>query len=226
MRTARVGSSVSVLSLAAIALTGLAGCNTVSVIALEEQAYRAASRGQYDTAAAKYQQALEQSPGRVHSRVGLGRVQLEMNQPREARRNLELALAARPDDPEILDLLAEAMVKSGDDAAMYRLLRGRAEQRNTVADWMRLGKFAAKAGDADVAENALTTAATLDRGQHAEPQVALADFYESIGAEDKALNRLRMALYLDPANVELQDRIRAMGETPGPTFALQPVEQN
>ena len=27
-------------------------------------------------------------------------------------------------------------------------------------------------------------------------------------------------------SIELQDRIRAMGETPGPTFALQPVEQN
>jgi hypothetical protein len=34
-----------------------------------------------------------------------------------------------------------------------------------------------------------------------------------------------MALYLDESNLELQDRIRAMGETPGPTFALQPIEQ-
>ncbi|MGP1273668.1 MAG: tetratricopeptide repeat protein [Phycisphaerales bacterium] len=221
MRTARVGVSALFLGLS-LALTA---CNTVSVIALEEQAHRASERQQYDTAAAKYRQALEQSPGRVHSRVGLGKTLLKMDQPREARRNLELALAARPDDAEILDLLAESMVRSGDNEAMYRLLRGRAEQRNAVADWMRLGKFAAQAGDADVAENALMTAATLDRGQNPEPQIALADFYESIGAEEQALRRLRMALYLEPGDLALQDRIRAMGETPGPTFALQPVEQ-
>lgn len=222
MRSARFAVPALALTFAGL----VAGCNTVSVISLEEQAARAERREEYETAASKYQRALDQSPGRVHSRVGLGRAQLELGQPREARRNLELALSARPDDQEILDLLAQAMVESGDNAAMYRLLRGRAEQRNTVADWMRLGKFAAKAGDADVAENALTTAATLDRGQTTAPQIALADFYESIGAEEKALTRLRMALYLDPANVTFQDRIRAMGETPGPTFALQPVEQN
>ncbi len=222
MRTFRPALTALALGLAA----ALSGCNTVSVLSLEEQAYRAETREEYATAATKYQQALDKSPGRVYSRVGLGRVQLDMDEPRAARRNLELALAARPDDPEILDLLAQSMVESGDNAAMYRLLRGRAEQRNAVADWMRLGKFAAEAGDADVAENALLTAATLDRGQTAAPQIALADFYESIGAEDKALTRLRMALYLDQSNLELQDRIRAMGETPGPTFALQPVEQN
>lgn len=223
----RTAAAPARLLLPALTLSlALTGCAPVSVIALEEQAARASSRQQYDVAAAKYQQALDKSPGRVHSRVGLAKVQLETGRPKEARRNLELALAARPDDPEILDLLARSMVESGDHAAMYRLLRGRAEQRNTVADWMRLGTFAAKAGDADVAENALTTAATLDRGLTVEPQIALADFYESLGAEDKALRRLRMALYLDPANVEIQDRIRAMGQTPGPTFALQPVEQN
>jgi tetratricopeptide (TPR) repeat protein len=218
--------SPGILALALGFAAALTGCNSVSVLSLEEQGYRAESRQEYATAAVKYQQALDKSPGRVYSRVGLGRVQLDMDEPAAARRNLELALAARPDDPEILDLLAQSMVESGDNAAMYRLLRGRAESRNAVADWIRLGEFAAAAGDADVAENALTTAATLDRGQTAAPQIALADFYESIGAEDKALTRLRMALYLDQANLELQDRIRAMGETPGPTFALQPVEQN
>lgn len=215
----------SLLVLSAASLIALSGCAPVSVIALEEQAARAASREQYETAAERYQQALDRSPGRVTSRVGLGRMMLELDRPAEARRQFELALAARPDDPEILDLLAESQVRSGDPQAMYRLLRGRAEQRNAVADWMRLGRFASMAGDADVAENALLTAARLDRGRTPAPQLALADLYEALGDDSKALTRLRMALFLDLANVEIQDRIRAFGETPGPTFALQPAEQ-
>lgn len=215
----------SLLVLSALSLVAVSGCAPVSVIALEEQAARAESREQFDTAAQKYQQALDRSPGRVHSRVGLGRVLLQTDRPADARRQFELALSARPDDPEILDLLAESMVRSGDAQAMYRLLRGRAEQRNAVTDWLRLGRFASLAGDADVAENALLTAARLDRGRSVAPQIALADLYEALGDDSKALTRLRMALFLDLANIEIQDRIRAFGETPGPTFALQPSEQ-
>src|SRR5690606_31475740 len=80
MRTTRSG--LPALALVLGLACALPGCNTVSVISLEEQAARAASREQYDVAATKYQQALDQSPGRVHSRVGLGRTQLRMNQPR------------------------------------------------------------------------------------------------------------------------------------------------
>lgn len=215
----------SLFVLSAASLIALSGCAPVSVIALEEQAARAESREQHETAAQKYQQALDRSPGRVHSRVGLGRTMLELDQPAEARRHFELALSARPDDPEILSSLAEAMVRSGDTQAMYRLLRGRAEQRNTVDDWVRLGKYASLAGDADVAENALLTAARLDRGRSVAPQIALADLYDALGDDAKALTRLRMALFLELGNLEIQDRIRSYGETPGPTFALMPSEQ-
>ena len=53
---------------------------------------------------------------------------------------------------------------------------------------------------------------------------ALARFYESIGAKDEALLRYRMAMWLDRENPEIQERIRALGEIPGPTLAIIPEE--
>ena len=42
--------------------------------------------------------------------------------------------------------------------------------------------------------------------------------------EPQAVERLRMALYLAPTNSGIQDRIRTLGQIPGPTFAVQPLE--
>ena len=112
----------------------------------------------------------------------------------EAREQFELAYATRPDDPTVLELLSDSMLAAGDEADLYDLLHTRAEARQTAEAWFLLGRYMVQAGDIDVAERALLTAARMDGGQTAEVQVALADFYESVGDRENALERLRMAL--------------------------------
>ena len=68
------------------------------------------------------------------------------------------------------------------------------------------------------------TAARLDGGQTVEPQIALADFYLAAGDEEKAIRRLRMALGIDAENEIAIDKLRSLGEIPGPSFALTPEE--
>lgn len=210
-------------SLFAALLAG--GCGKRSVLMAEDSGQRNLARGNYDTAAADFQEALDQSPGRFESRLGMGKALLALGKPREAREQLEVAHTLRPESGEAIDLLAEAMHGAGEFNAMTRYLRELAEQRQGVMDWVRLGKWTARIGDADSAERALITAARIDRGQTVEPQFELARFYAAIGDDDRAMRRLRMALYIDPADQRVRDMIRELGATPGPTFAMPPVER-
>ena len=214
--------------LAAFSVTLLAGgCakqRTLPKVRLDGD--RALERQNFDKAQTDYAEAVARDPGDYRHRVGLGRAFMGQGQYDEAREQFELAYATRPDDPEVLELLADSMLAAGDNAALYDLLHTRAEARQTAEAWFLLGRYMVQAGDIDVAERALLTAARMDNGQTAEVQLALADFYESVGDREKALERLRMALYLDPQNEALMLRIREYGEVPGPSFALQPSEQD
>jgi Tfp pilus assembly protein PilF len=214
--------------LAAFSVTLLAGgCakqRTLPKVRLDGD--RALERQNFDKAEADYAEAVERDPGDYRHRVGLGRAFMGMEQYNNAREQFELAYAIRPDDPQVLEHLADSMLAAGADADLYDLLHTRAEARQTAEAWFLLGRYMVQAGDIDVAERALLTAARMDGGQTAEVQVALADFYESVGDRENALERLRMALYLDPENEDLMLRIREYGEVPGPSFALQPSEQD
>ena len=55
-----------------------------------------------------------------------------------------------------------------------------------------------------------------------EPRLALED--EEAGDRENARRRRRMARFLAPQNAAINERIRALGETPGLTFAIQPEE--
>ena len=86
-----------------------------------------------------------------------------------------------------------------------------------------LGRYAQKIGKADEAERAFLGAAEIDRGQSAAPQKALAGFYRSIGDNDAEVRRLRMMLWFDSQDAEVNARLRELGQIPGPTFALPPA---
>lgn len=187
---------------------------------------RALERANFDKAHTDYAEAVERDPGDYRHRVGLGQAFMGLERFREAREQFELAYATRPDDIAVLEMLGGAMLAAGDEADLYDLLHTRAEAKQTPEAWFLLGRYMVRAGDIDVAERALLTAARLDGGRNADVQVALADFYESVGDSENALERLRMALWLDPQNAALMERIREYGEIPGPSFALQPTEQD
>lgn len=210
----------------------LAVLATFSACATEQRAVhmvklsgdRALERGQYELAVSEYREVLERRPGRANAHFDLGRALLRIGKPAEARDHLEVAYTLAPNDPEVIQALAEAMADSGAHEDMARFLRQVIEERPTVPNWIRLGNMLARVGDIDSATSALRTAATVDGGRTIEPQLALARLYRAIGDDAAALDRYRMAIYLDPANTEANNAIRAFGEIPGPSFALPPAE--
>lgn len=187
-------------------------------------ATRAYERGDYSAAAADYQEYITVRPGDTEGRLGLGRSLLILGNPGEAIDHLWVAYDADPQDEMRAELLAEAMFAAGETQELIQFLRDRTEQPGRVHDYLVLGRYAAECGLPDEAAPALLTAARLDRGQSVEPQLALAEFYESVGDTASAVQRYRMALWIDQENEEIRQRVRALGEIPGPTFAIIPEE--
>ncbi|MFI4853365.1 MAG: tetratricopeptide repeat protein [Phycisphaerales bacterium JB065] len=217
----------SLLLLASCALLGLSACTgdrprpVFVVIESGDEAYEDAN---YELAAAEYREAVTRRPAKWEARMGLAKALLSLGRPEEAREQAELVYSIRPNDPEAIELLAHTMLEAGDAASMEALLRSRANDTGSADDWLMLGMLMAEAGDADAAEVALTTAATVDQGQTLKYQKALADFYLAVGDNAQALTRYRMALFIDPADESTRQAIRSLGEIPGPTMAIKPRE--
>lgn len=207
----------------------LAGCqtwNTRSVQSYRDGGDRAFARGEYTQAAVEYAAVVDRMPSDWRARVDLAKTLLVQEKPVAAREHLEVAHNIQPRDEEVVDLLAQAMLESDDEASLFSFLHHRTRSRRTVGEFMRLGFFAERAGDVDEAERAYLTAARLDGGLTVEPQVALADLYAHSGDEEAAIRRLRMASYIEPENPQIRERLRALGMVPGPTLALEPDEAN
>ena len=206
----------------------LTGCQTqrAAHVAFAD-AERAYVDQDYPAAIDSYEYVVSHKPGSIEakkSRLQLGRCYLATDRPVKAREQLEIALTHDPNSDEVLDLIAEAALQLEDAEALYGMLRRSAQERNTSEAWTRLGRVMLQAGDVDEAEQALLRAARLDRGRSLESQLELARLYREVGDDDAALERLRMALFIDPSNPEVADLIRDYGKIPGPTFALRPLE--
>jgi len=212
-----------VLSTAAAMVFLASGCNSQRPLPMiRELGDRAFSRGQYETARVEYKEYVDRKPGEARVQLMYARTLLALKQPAMAVEHASVAFDQLPDDDQAIETKAQALFESGRTDEMYKFLRGMADGRGQVGDFIRLGQYTAKLGDADGADHALKTAAKLDAGKTLAPQMALANFYTSIGDTAAAKRRLRMALYIDPANPEVAKRLRDMGEIPGPSLALPP----
>jgi cytochrome c-type biogenesis protein CcmH/NrfG len=120
--------------------------------------------------------------------------------------------------------MVEAMVAANKKDELFRILRANANDRNTVEDWLRLGRASMKMGDSDTAQTALLTAARVDKGQNAEPQIALVDLYRQLGRTRDAEARLRMAYFRAPQSTAVIQRQREMGNTLKPGDGWLPTE--
>lgn len=210
---------------AALTLGALPGCNTPRALpAVRESGERNFRHEQYDNALADYQEYIRREPGDPAVQLELAQTLLQLHQPIEAVEHAQLAYDQRPNHDEYIETLAQAQFEAGHTEDMMRLLRGVVGARGLPSDYIRLGRYLAKSGDADSAETAFKQGARVDGGHSLPPQLALADFYHSISDRASELRRLRMALYLNPSNNDILERIRAMGEIPGPSLALQPEE--
>ena len=179
-------------------------------------------RGDYARAAQEYQEIAARHPGDWEAQYKLGLSLLETGDLRDARRALEIAHDRKPDNPDVVDALAEAMYRQGDEAQLFAFLRDRAQSTQTVRAYLRLGKYAAEMNDPDSAQVAVRTAIELDNGRTVEPYLVASEFAQARGQVDEAVRRLRQAYGINPDDERVLTRLRELGEIPGPTLALPP----
>ncbi|MBX3359027.1 MAG: hypothetical protein KF745_11455 [Phycisphaeraceae bacterium] len=209
-----------------MAMLFLPACAQRSLSAVRESGERHYVAGQYSEAIVDFQEYVERLPGDPVGQYNLGRAYLKVTPPRPvpAREHLWLAYPQRMNDPAVVDALCDALVAGDRDEELYKLLRQRALDRQQVSDYLRLARYAQELGDADEARQALVMAARLDEGQTVEVQLAMVDFYSSIGDKDQAVRRLRMAYYLNPRDTRVAERMKTLNAVTGPTFAIKPDE--
>jgi len=212
-----------VLSLLACLL--IAGCSGARPLpAVRDSGDRAMTRGNHELARAEFTKVIQRDPTDWRTRVKLAETLEELDAYPEMREHMAVAYELRPEDEEILDLYCRSMLLANDNDTLMRFLRDMTVTPGRVDDYLRLGYYAMQIGDMDEAERALLTGARLDRGQSIEPQMALASFYSRLGDDERALQRLRMALFINPQNEAIAEAIRAYGEIPGPSYVLVPTE--
>jgi tetratricopeptide (TPR) repeat protein len=209
-------------SLGVLILAFLCGCGQQPIESLRSQGDFSFQQGDYTAAAEKYAEIADRYPGDWEAHYRLGLCQLEMDELSAARRELEVALTSRPRDPDVVDALAETMLLQGDEAELFSFVKQCAESEQTVRAWLRLARYAARLGDADSAQTAFETAIVLDDGKTVEPYLQSAAFAENLGDMDQALRRLRQAYGINPKDPRVSQRLRELGEVPGPTIALPP----
>ena len=146
----------------------------------------------------------------------------------DATKNYGLYLAEKPGEPDVRAKLGLAYLRNKqpiEAIEAIRMLKTNTVERARVEDWVRLGDFAGKTGDSDLAKQAYVTAARIDRGMSAAPQVALHDLALRLGDQREADSRLRMAYYCDPQNSDVIIRMKAAGQKGGPGFGYIPTER-
>lgn len=186
---------------------------------------QAVADGDLATAISNYDEYVDRKPDGVAVRLALGKAYLDAGQYGRAREQLSTVYDVQPDNEKAIELLAEAYFRNNDHDLLLPWLKRLTLERGTVGDFLRLGRYSGKVGQADEAQVALRTAASLDKGMTLEPQMALAEFYKSVGDRANELMRLKCALSMAPENEAIKTRMRELGEIPGPTAAIIPPER-
>ncbi|MGH7242148.1 MAG: tetratricopeptide repeat protein [Phycisphaerales bacterium] len=178
--------------------------------------------GDYPAALTDYQEYVTRKPDGVDVRYSMAMTELKMGQPQLAREQLYQCLAVHPDNQKYAEGLAEALLACNEREELITFLTREARDRGRPGDYERLGHYQFQLGNVDEAKLALITAAKLENPKTIKPQMELADLYRSLGDKENELKRLRMALYIEPRNQDIQKRIRELGQVPGPGFTLRP----
>ncbi len=212
--------SPAILILLSVVL--LSGCSQRPIETVRASGHFQFNQGDYTAAAEEFKEITTRYPGDWNAHYRLGLCLLELEKPSEARRAMEVAHTHRPRDPQIADALAEAMYQQGDEAALFRFLRHRAESSQSVGAYLRLASYAVDMGDPDTAQLAYETAIVIDAGRTVEPYLEAAAFAWRLGDVDEALRRLRQAYSVNPRDSRVGQCLRELGEVPGLTIALPP----
>lgn len=211
------------LGLFALLLTGCTSQRTLPRV--KEVGDRAYRDGRWEEARVEYQEYVDRKPGEAEIQMKLARSLVELHRADEAVNAAAVAYDAQPNNGDAIETFALALAEAKRTDQLFRLLNGNCEKRGEVSDYDRLARFELKMGDPDSALRAFKMAAKIDGGKHIEPQLALANFYKSIGDKLNEIRRLRMALSFDPGNLQIFGRLKELGEIPGPSLQLIPEER-
>jgi tetratricopeptide (TPR) repeat protein len=217
------------LACVAVGLAGAAlwmtGCGARSLVAVRETGDQHFQYREYNEAIADYKEYIDRNPGNAHVHQMLGNAYIKVGQTGLGCEQLKLAHALRLEDDEIFADLCKGLYADKKYDDLNRALRERTIGRGRMQDWALLAAYAEKLGDQDEAQRAWLTAAQVDGGKSAVPQLGLAKLYMKVGDKDRARKRLAMAYYCDPTNAEITNLAKELNEIPGPTYGVVPEEQ-
>lgn len=196
----------------------IAGCGQPSNTALMESGDYARWQGRWEDAATDYNKAVSQHPGDWRAQHHLGQCLLELDDPLGASQALAIAESIQPCNEEIAELLAEALLRSGDRNRLFSFLRTRAQKHQTVRDWIQFAQYAMDLDDPDAATNAINTAIAISDRSDSTPYVVAAQFAERLGDDTLAISMWQQAWRIEPKNETIADALRTHGEIPGPTM--------
>ncbi|MHC4808976.1 MAG: tetratricopeptide repeat protein [Planctomycetota bacterium] len=179
-------------------------------------------RGDFILAREEFGEAVDRYPGDWQAQYRYGMSCLELGAWDSARTALKVAHDRRPADGDIADAYARALFHTGDREALVAFLWSRATDAGETRDWTRAATWLDRIGDRDAALAAIETAIEVDQGVSAMPYMVAAELAERNGDEATAIRRLRQAYGIAPGDAEVTAALEALGEIPGPSFALPP----
>lgn len=213
-----------------IALTGLGLIVALSggCVGREKTLFDARTRGdaalregRYSDAVTEYEAYLATRPGRDAVLYELGLAYQGMGELSAAREAFTVAYELDPDNPVFIEALARSMASNGEADAAFALLERIAVESQRAEAYTRLGDLLLDEGLADEGVLALVIAARLQPS--AGSYGKLASTYARFEDRQKEIQALRHVLWFAPGDEAARERVRALGEIPGPTFAAQPT---
>ncbi len=216
-----------ILIAVALFCAGLTSCNSQSrtLPAIRTSGEYALEHDDTERAFADFREYTQRAPGASYGHLMLGKTYLAKQMPAHAREQFELAYTNDPNNPDVVESLAQAMYEDTEYDDLFRFLRQRTTERNASHDYLLLGRYSRLTGDSDAALDALLTAARLDQGRSIRPQLELADFYESIGKSGEAARRARMAYFIQPEDPRVKAALTRLRVPIGASTALVPAER-
>ncbi len=169
---------------------------------------------------------VKENPGDWQAQAIYGDALMNLGELDRAADALDRALAGNPTDTKVIFELAEVYFRQGNSAALYQRLRGAGADLQSVQAYLLLSEYAQKLNDPDTAVSAVRAAIEVDDGvgapRTAAPYLRAAELDALYGNSQGERKRLRQAYGINPANEQVCERLRALGEILGPSLALPP----
>ncbi len=213
-----------------VALSGaMVGCKARQIVVesadltkLRSAGNEAYAGGEFERAATAYEAYVERRPHSAWARHWLGRTYLQLDEPRQAREQLEVAHDLEPENMEYAESLADALVALGEPEDLFAMLDRLAMMDRTSAGQLRVARYSERMGFMDEALIAYRKAVAIDGSTSPEAHRALADFYRRIGERSGEVSQLRKVLWFDTQDPAAVERLEELGEIVGPSFAVHP----